>query len=188
MWRLCLRSSLSLACTCAERLQQTAPPATAVQPALPGCAQQSEPFPVQQTAPAQAPPKLFAEVDRAHSAGPFAEQVPARPAAQVQLDELSAEVVGAHSAEAKVQPELLGLAQVQPGAQVQPVLSELEGQVQAELLAQVDGAHSAGLFAEQVPARLAAKLELSAEVVRAQSAEAQAAKGTGTARAGRAVC
>ena len=60
----------------------------------------------------QAPPKLFAEVDRAHSAGPFAEQVPARPAAQVQLDELSAEVVGAHSAEAKVQPELLGLAQV----------------------------------------------------------------------------
>ena len=142
----------------------------------------------------QAPPKLFAEVDRAHSAGPFAEQVPARPAAQVQLDELSAEVVGAHSAEAKVQPELLGLAQVQPeaqvqpGAQVQPVLSELEGQVQPELLAQVDGAHSAGLFAEQVPARLAAKLELSAEVVRAQSAEAQAAKGTGTARAGRAVC
>ena len=129
----------------------------------------------------QAPPKLFAEVDRAHSAGPFAEQVPARPAAQVQLDELSAEVVGAHSAEAKVQPELLGLAQVQPeaqvqpgAAQVQPVLSELEGQVQPELLAQVDGAHSAGLFAEQVPARLAAKLELSAEVVRAQSAEAQA--------------
>ena len=129
----------------------------------------------------QAPPKLFAEVDRAHSAGPFAEQVPARPAAQVQLDELSAEVVGAHSAEAKVQPELLGLAQVQQEAQVQPgaaqvqrVLSELEGQVQPELLAQVDGAHSAGLFAEQVPARLAAKLELSAEVVRAQSAEAQA--------------
>ena len=35
-----------------ERLQQTAPPATAVQPALPGCAQQSVPFPVQQTAPA----------------------------------------------------------------------------------------------------------------------------------------
>ena len=143
----------------------------------------------------QAPPKLFAEVDRAHSAGPFAEQVPARPAAQVQLDELSAEVVGAHSAEAKVQPELLGLAQVQPeaqvqpgAAQVQPVLSELEGQVQPELLAQVDGAHSAGLFAEQVPARLATKLELSAEVVRAQSAEAQAANGTGPARAGRAVC
>ena len=119
----------------------------------------------------QVQPELCLELE----AGLEAEQVPAWLAAQVQLDELSAEVVRAHSAEAQEQPVLLGLAQqVQPGAQVQPVLSELEGQVQPELLAQVDGAHSAGLFAEQVPARLAAKLELSAEVVRAQSAEAQA--------------
>ena len=63
-------------------------------------------------------PELFAEVDRAHSAGPFAEQVPARLAAQL---ELSAEVVRAQSAQAQVQPELLGLAQqVQPEAQAQP--------------------------------------------------------------------
>ena len=89
-----------------------------------GLAQQAQPEaqkqPVLLGLAGQAPPKLFAEVDRAHSAGPFAEQVPARPAAQVQLDELSAEVVGAHSAEAKVQPELLGLAQVQPEARLQP--------------------------------------------------------------------
>ena len=64
----------------------------------------------------QVQPELFAEVDRAHSAGPFAEQVPARLAAQL---ELSAEVVRAQSAQAQVQPELLGLAP-QPEAQAQP--------------------------------------------------------------------
>ena len=77
----------------------------------------------------QVQPELCLELE----AGLEAEQVPAWLAAQVQLDELSAEVVRAHSAEAQEQPVLLGLAQqqVQPEAQVQPVLSELARQVQA---------------------------------------------------------
>ena len=50
---------------------------------------------------------------------------------------------------------LLGLAQqVQPEAQVQPVLSELARQVQPELFAELERAHSA----EHIPAGLAAQL------------------------------
>ena len=69
--------------------------------------------------------------------------------AQVQLSEL-AEVVGAHSAEAKVQPELLGLAQVQ-GAVGAP---QPEAQAQPEEAQQADkagpGLRHCWLRAEQV--------------------------------------
>ena len=99
----------------------------------------------------QVQPELCLELE----AGLEAEQVPAWLAAQVQLDELSAEVVRAHSAEAQEQPVLLGLAQqVQPEAQVQPALSELARQVQPELFAELERAHSA----EHIPAGLAAQL------------------------------
>ena len=95
----------------------------------------------------QVQPELCLELE----AGLEAEQVPA----WLELDELSAEVVRAHSAEAQEQPVLLGLAQqVQPEAQVQRVLSELARQVQPELFAELERAHSA----EHIPAGLAAQL------------------------------